>query len=95
MLEIFLISAAWRKGWRMRALLPPAIAWPLVFVIGASSGADGSVGAIALIVIAELIALITMAVKAPAAQPVLVQPQVLELRYASERAERIGTGRDQ
>ena len=90
MLEILLISVAWRKGWRWRALLPPALAWPLVVVIAA---ADASLGLIALIVIAELIALITLAVKAPALEPAVVQPQVLELRYASERA-RIGAGRD-
>jgi hypothetical protein len=87
MLEIILISVAWRKGWRWRALLPLAVAYPLVFMGAAISGSNGE-GAplIVLGILVELVSLIIMAVKAPASSvPVHTQPEVLHLEYAGEQ----------
>ena len=100
MLEIILISVAWRKGWRWRALLPSAIAWPLVFVVAASGGED-AMGAVVLIALAEIVALITMAVKAPAPEAEAgLRPGALDLHYSdnrlrteAEEPETVGAGR--
>ena len=34
MLQILLVYIAWRRGWKAYALVPPAITYPLVWIIG-------------------------------------------------------------
>jgi hypothetical protein len=41
LIEICLISKAWKKGWRGWALLPVAIGWAFCFMVGLAVGATG------------------------------------------------------
>jgi len=67
MLEILLIIAAWKRGWRWKALLPPLITYLTVLMIGggvASSGGDPALVFVPCF-IGELTVLGIMAARAP------------------------------
>jgi hypothetical protein len=88
--EIILTCIAWRRGWRWRALIPPACVFAIGFAIGASGGGDGdgALGAIVVVSIAELIVLGTMIAHPPLPKPAeSEQPNVLELHYAGDRQD--------
>ena len=82
-LEIALTVAAWRKGWRFRALVPLASAWVISFLMGASVGlAGGTIDKLApLLILLELTCtgvLIALASRSPRGAHVL--PSVAPLR---------------
>jgi uncharacterized membrane protein YfcA len=69
-LEIALTIAAWRKGWRLRALVPLASAITVGFLMGAAVGAAGGAidNVMPLFFVTELVclgALIVMANRTP------------------------------
>jgi uncharacterized membrane protein YfcA len=73
--EIILTVAAWRRGWRARALLPIAVCLLLAFVFGAVIGASGgsmdSVVGVAFLL--DLTAIVTLAVMV--ARPRTAEPE--------------------
>jgi len=91
-LEIALTIAAWRRGWRFRALIPVASVMAISFFIGAAVGmAGGSVGSIApLLLVLELIGiavLIALANRTPAE----AVPEAQTVLRVHERSEPAGT----
>lgn len=70
MVEIGLTVAAWRKGWRAKALLPLGILMAVAFLMGlAAEGSGGSIEAVMpLLLLLELACigvLIRLAMRAP------------------------------
>ena len=68
--EIILTVTAWRKGWRVWALLPMGIVLWIAFVIGVTIGASGAsaenvFGVAFMLDISAIVALIIMTAKAP------------------------------
>jgi uncharacterized membrane protein YfcA len=73
-IEIALAVAAWKRGWRWRALLPFAAAYAVAFVVGAAVGAGGgafepALPVFFLIEVALVIALVLLARREP--RPIL------------------------
>jgi hypothetical protein len=80
-LEILLTIAAWRKGWKSRALLPMGFVLFIAFVIGLSIGVSGTnvestYGVLVLLDLLGVVSLIVMASVAPksAAEVTIPQP---------------------
>jgi hypothetical protein len=71
LLQISFAAKAWRNGWRWRALMPLAIDWGICFLIGMAIGAAGGdsvEGAIPIMLLSEigaLVALVVMALRKP------------------------------
>lgn len=68
--EILLTIRAWKKGWRVRALLPMGIALGVCIFMGAAAGASGGsaddlLGLALLIELLGVVALIVMCARGP------------------------------
>jgi len=73
--EIILTIAAWGRGWKWLSLLPLGIAFGIGLIYGASGGNVEDMGAIVLVDVAAIIALIVMTiVRKPGTEPKVKDP---------------------
>lgn len=91
-LQIILTVAAWRKGWRWRALIPGALGLAFGFFIGLGIGSSGGSieDANALFLLMDLavtVALVVLAIRTPGQ---IQETKMSDLSFASDRGDNDG-----
>ena len=89
-LEIALTVAAWKRGWKALALLPPACVLGLGFALGLSSGSTGMSQDTAthLAPLLDIMGIVVLGVMVAARKPInqLQPPQVSPMSYPAPQA---------